>query len=487
MTSKKQFCDMPIDEFKKYGHELIDWTANYLDKIESFPVLPDIKPGDIKKKLPKSLPQTGESMDDILSDIDNIILPGITHWQHPNFMAYFNSTASAPGILGELLSAAFNSNGMVWKSCPSLTELEETVLIWFRELLNLSNKFKGIIYDTASVSTMHAIAAAREDTGLDIRKKGMSGIPKLRLYCTLHTHSSIEKGALTLGIGLEGIRKIPVDPEFRMIPVELEKAIKEDRSNGFFPFCVVATIGTTSTTSIDPVNEIAAICKHEKIWLHVDGAHAGVTAMLPEMHIYFKGLEHADSFVVNPHKWLFVPLDLSVLYIQKPEILKQAFSVVPEYLKTSEDAVVENYMDYGIQLGRRFRSLKFWFIMRYFGADGLSDRLRNHIRLGQLFAKWIDADHVFERLAPAPFSTVCFRAKPEGWNDEKKIDELNEKLMNEINATGKVFLSHTKLNDKFTIRLVVSGIRMEEKHVALAWEVIQESLKRILNKTNQIK
>jgi aromatic-L-amino-acid decarboxylase len=328
---------------------------------------------------------------------------------------------------------------------------------------------------------MHAIAAARENTGLDIRKKGMSGIPKLRLYCTQHTHSSIEKGALTLGIGLDGVRKIPVDPEFRMIPAELEKAIKEDRASGIFPFCVVATIGTTSTTSIDPLNDIAVICKREKIWLHVDGAHAGVTAMLPEMHSYFKGLEHSDSFVVNPHKWLFVPADLSVLFIQKPDVLKQAFSLIPEYLKTSEDAIVENYMDYGIQLGRRFRALKFWFILRYFGAEGLSDRLRNHIRLGQLFAKWIDADHVFERLAPTPFSTVCFRAKPAGWNDEKKIDELNEELMNAINATGKVFLSHTRLNDKFTIRLVVSGIRMEEKHIALAWEVIKECLSKILN------
>lgn len=483
MISEKQFCDMPIDEFRKHGHELIDWSAKYLENIESYPVLPDIKPGEIKNKLPESLPQNGESMNDILSDIDKIILPGITHWQHPNFMAYFNSTASAPGILGEILSASFNSNGMVWKSCPSLTELEETVLIWFRDLLNLPKKFKGIIYDTASVSTMHAIAAAREDTGLDIRKKGMSGIPKLRLYCTQHTHSSIDKGALTLGIGLDGIRKIPVDSKFRMIPEELEKAIKEDRANGFFPFCVVATIGTTSTTSIDPVNEISAICKHQKIWLHVDGAHAGVTAMLPEMHRYFKGIENADSFVVNPHKWLFVPADLSVLYVQKPEVLKRAFSLIPEYLKTSEDSVVENYMDYGIQLGRRFRSLKFWFVMRYFGSEGLSNRLRNHIRLGQLFVKWIDADPLFERLAPAPFSTICFRAKPVGWNDNNKIDELNEKLMNDINATGKVFLSHTKLNDNFTIRLVVSGIRMEEKHVALAWEVIRECLTKIINQT----
>jgi aromatic-L-amino-acid decarboxylase len=309
----------------------------------------------------------------------------------------------------------------------------------------------------------------------------MSGAPKLRLYCSEHAHSSIDKSALTLGIGLEGIRKIPVDSDFRMIPAELEKAIREDRAKGFVPFCIVATVGTTSTTSVDPVDEIADICEHEKIWLHVDGAHAGVTAMLPEMSNHFKGLERADSFVVNPHKWLFVPVDLSILFTRKAEIIKQAFSLVAEYLKTAEDSVVENYMDYGIQLGRRFRSLKLWFVLRYFGVEGLQARLREHIRLGQLFAKWIDDHSSFERLASTPFSTICFRAKPAGWNDENKINELNEKLMNAINSTGKVFLTHTKLNGKFTIRLVISGLRTEEKHVELAWSVIQESLKLILN------
>ncbi|PKL81585.1 MAG: amino acid decarboxylase, partial [Ignavibacteriae bacterium HGW-Ignavibacteriae-3] len=338
-----------------------------------------------------------------------------------------------------------------------------------------------LIYDTASVSSMHAIAAAREASGYNIRRSGMSGAPKLRLYCSEHAHSSIDKGALTLGIGLEGIRKIAVDTEFRMIPAELERAIREDRADGYVPFCVVATIGTTSTTSVDPVNIIAEICEREKVWLHVDGAHAGVTAMLPEMNEHFKGLERADSFVVNPHKWLFVPVDLSILYTRKPEILKQAFSLVPEYLKTSEDSLVENYMDYGIQLGRRFRSLKLWFTFRYFGVDGLQSRLREHLRLGKLFAEWVDKDPLLERLAPVPFSTICFRAKPEGWNDEDKINGLNEKLINQINLTGKVFITHTKLNGKFTIRLVVSGLRTEEKHIELAWNVIKESLLKILS------
>ena len=481
MNKSKSYGDMPLEEFKKYGYELIDWAANYLENVDSFPVLPNIKPGDVKAQLPTSAPSKTETMDQILADVNKIILPGTTHWQHPNFMAYFNSTASGPGILAELLSAAFNVNAMVWKSAPASTELEETVLIWFRELMNLPKEFRGIIYDTASVSSMHAIAAARESIDYDIRKKGMSGAPKLRLYCSEHAHSSIDKGALTLGIGLEGIRKIPVDPDFMMIPAELEKAIREDRANGFVPFCIVATIGTTSTTSVDPVNEIANICENEKIWLHVDGAHAGVTAMLPEMSNHFKGLERADSFVVNPHKWLFVPVDLSILFTRKAEIIKRAFSLVAEYLKTSEDSVVENYMDYGIQLGRRFRSLKLWFVLRYFGVEGLQARLREHIRLGQLFAKWIDGHSSFERLAPTPFSTICFRAIPAGWNDEIKINELNEKLMNAINSTGKVFLTHTKLNGKFTIRLVISGLRTGEKNVELAWSVIQKSLKIILN------
>ena len=482
MNKSKNYGDMPADEFKKYGYELIDWVTKYLENVGSFPVLPNIKPGDVKAQLPSSAPLKNESMYEIISDIDKIILPGTTHWQHPNFMAYFNSTASGPGILAELLSAAFNVNAMVWKSAPASTELEETVLIWFRELMNLPKEFRGIIYDTASVSSMHAIAAARESIGYDIRKKGMSGAPKLRLYCSEHAHSSIDKGALTLGIGLDGIRKIPVDSNFSMIPEELDKAIKEDRANGFVPFCIVATIGTTSTTSVDPVNNIADICEREKIWLHVDGAHAGVTAMLPEMNNHFKGLERADSFVVNPHKWLFVPVDLSILFTRKPEMIKQAFSLVAEYLKTAEDSVVENYMDYGIQLGRRFRSLKLWFVLRYFGVEGLQSRLREHIRLGQQFAKWIDEHSSFERLAPTPFSTICFRAKPVGWSDEEKINKLNEKLLNAINSTGKVFLTHTKLNGIFTIRMVISGLRTKEMDVELAWSVIKESLKTILNK-----
>ncbi len=479
MKNKKYLGDMPSEEFKKLGYQLIDWIANYLDNIESYPPLAQVKPGDVKSKISNSFPEEGDSLNNILSDVNNIILPGVTHWQHPNFMAYFASTASYPGILGELLTASLNTNGMVWKSNPSSTELEETVVDWFRQMLGLSESFKGIVYDTASVSTMHAIASAREKAFPELRNKGMGGAPRLRLYCTEHTHSSIEKGALTLGIGLEGVRKIRVDENFSMIPTELQKAIIEDRKNGWLPFCAVATIGTTSMTSIDPVNEIADICNKENIWLHVDAAYAGVTALLPEMRHFFRGVEKADSFVVNPHKWLFVPIDFSLLYITKPEILKRAFSLVPEYLKTAEDNIVENYMDYGIQLGRRFRSLKFWFVLRYFGAEGLCNRIREHIRIAKLFAGWINETSNYELMAPVHFSTVCFRFKPSNVN-ETELNLLNEKLMENINSSGKVFLSHTKLDGKFTIRMVAAGIRTEEKHVKLAWEIIQQEAKNLI-------
>ncbi len=479
MNKIKNIGDMPSDEFKKYGNQLIDWITAYLSDIEKYPVLGQIQPGDLKSKLPAKAPEAGESFERMLDDLNKIIMPGVTHWNHPNFMAYFNSTSSGPGILGELLSAAFNSNGMVWKSNPSGTELEETVLNWFREMIGLPANYFGIVYDTASVSTMHAIAAAREYTGLDVRKKGLSGLPKLILYCTEHTHSSIEKGAVTLGIGLDGVRKIPADNNFAMIPEKLAEAISEDRSKGHLPFCVVATIGTTSSTAVDPVDSIAEICKTEKIWLHVDSAYAGVTAMLPEMKTYFKGMERADSIVINPHKWLFVPVDFSILYTSKPEVLKNAFSLVPEYLKTSEESVI-NYMDYGIQLGRRFRSLKFWFVLRYFGIDGLRERLREHLRLTQLFAGWIDESNLFERLAPVYFGTVCFRAKPENITEENELNKLNERLLEKVNSTGKVFIVNTRLNGKFTIRMVISGLRMEERHIKNAWEIINTELKKII-------
>lgn len=479
---KEKLGDMPVDEFRKHGHMLIDWVADYLEGVEKYPVLAQIKPGDVKFKLPAEPPFEGEEFQDFMKDIDEIIMPGMTHWNHPNFMAYFNSTGTGPGILAELLSGAFNINGMLWKSAPAATELEEVTLGWLRQMLQLPEDFWGIIYDGAANSTMHALAAAREYAGdLKIRQKGMAGradIPKLRVYASEHAHNSIDKGALTVGIGVDGIRHIPVDENFSMIYSELEKAIAEDVTNGWYPLCVVASIGTTSTTSIDPLEEIGKICRTHDIWLHVDAAHAGTAAIVPEMRHILNGIELADSLVVNPHKWMGIPIDLSTFFTNKPEILRGAFSLSAEYLKTKEDSSVENYMDYGIQLGRRFRSLKLWFVIRYFGVNGIIDRLKDNLRLAQVVKKNVEENDQCELLAPVPLSTVCFRMKPD-WASDNCLNQLNSDLMYSVNATGKVFLSHTVLNEKFAIRFVVSSFKTMESHVELAWKTIIDEFEKL--------
>ncbi len=480
-NSNKKFGDMSEDEFRKTGYMLVDWISEYLNNLEKYPVLPDCKPGSIKDNLPAIPPAYEESIENIFKDFEKIILPGITHWNHPNFMAYFNSTSSGPGILAEFLSAALNINGMLWKTSPSATELEETVTNWFKQMIGLPGNHWGIIYDTASISSMHAIAAAREQLeDYNIRQKGMAGrtdVLPLRLYTSEQAHSSIDKAAVLLGIGLDGIRKIPVDKEYKMIPALLSEAIEEDKKNGWKPFFVNATVGTTSTTSIDPVKEIASICEKENIWLHIDAAYGGVAAILPEMKYILNGIEKADSIVINPHKWMFTPVDLSLFYTRKPEILKRAFSIIPEYLKTTEDNSVINYMDYGIQLGRRFRSLKLWFIIRYFGIDGIKNRIREHIRLAKLFADWIDNHSSFERVAPVNMAVVCFRGLPAGITNEESLNTFNERFLNNLNKSGKIFLSHTKLNEKFILRVSFSGLRTEEKHVTDAMKFLDLTFK----------
>ena len=484
--NKEKFLgDMPTDEFRKFGYQVIDWIADYLENIEQYPVLPDVSPGDIRKKLPPSPPQTNEKMEKILSDVDNIILPGVTHWNHPGFMAYFNSSASGPGILGELLTAAFNSNGMLWRTNPSSAELEQHTLQWLRQMLGLPEGFWGIIYDTASTASMHAIAAARQQVGIKVREKGLAGrddISKLRLYASEQAHSSIDKSAIILGMGLDSLRKIPTDEEFRMLPDELDKAVKEDRKNGWLPFCVVATVGTTSTTSIDPVDKIADICERENLWLHVDGAHGGTAAILPEMKWILKGVERADSFLVNPHKWLFNPVDISAFYTRKPDILKRAFSLVADYLKTPEENIVDNYMDYGIQLGRRFRALKLWFVIRYFGVEGIRERLRYHLYLGKEFTKWVDGYPDFERVAPVPMSTICFRIHPQNINDENELEKLNLRFYDELDKSSEIMVSHTRLKGRYVLRVNMTGLRMELKHIEKAWEIIKAKAEEILEK-----
>jgi len=468
--------DMPAEEFRRYGYEIVDWIANYFDHIDEFPVLSQVQPGWLKDSQPRSAPENGEDFGEVLKDMDRLILPAVTHWNHPNFHGLFSTSTSSVGVFGEMFAAAFDMKAMLWRTSPASTELEDVVLDWLRQMMNLPDEFEGIIYDTASVSTMHAIAAARERANLKIRELGMSGrddLPLLRVYCSEHVHSSIDKAVITLGLGTRSLRKIAVNERFEMIPEALADAIDEDVEAGFVPICVIPTIGTTSSTSVDPVDAIADICEKHGIWLHVDAAYAGSAAIVPELQHYFKGCERADSIVTNPHKWLFTPFDLSVLYCRDLGELKRAFSLVPEYLKTSDESTVKNGMDYGIQLGRRFRALKLWFVMRYFGREGLIDRIREHCRLANLFASWVEESTNFEMLAPVPFALVCFRASPEGVAD---LDALNEKIMNDINASGDAYLSHTKLDGKFTLRLSVGSIRVEEKHLVKVWELLQKSL-----------
>jgi aromatic-L-amino-acid decarboxylase len=477
MTEKLgRYGDMPAEDFRRFGYQIVDRIADYFEEIEQYPVLSQIEPDWLKANLPSSAPEKGEDFGDVLGDVDKLIMPAVTHWNHPNFHGLFSTSTSSVGVFGEMFAAAFDMKAMLWRTSPASTELEDVVLDWLRQMMDLPAHFEGIIYDTASVSTMHAIACARERACLNIREQGMSGrsdLPLLRVYCSEHVHSSIDKSVLTLGLGLRSLRKIECNDRFEMFPEKLAEAIDDDIENGYLPICVIPTVGTTSTSSVDPVDAIADICEKYGLWLHVDTAYAGSTAIVPEFRHYFKGWERADSIVVNPHKWLFTPFDLSVLYCKDLSILKEAFSLVAEYLKTSDEQTVKNGMDYGIQLGRRFRALKLWFVIRYFGREGLIERLREHCRLARLFASWVDESENWEMLAPVPFALVCFRACPVGVDD---LNTLNERIMNEINASGDAYLSHTKLNGRFTMRLSVGSIRVEERHLKKVWGLLNNSL-----------
>lgn len=475
--------DLAPDIFRKYGHETVDWIAEYLENMNGYPVLARTKPGDIKSRIPKSAPEKSEPFENIVTDFQKIILPGITHWNHPRFFAYFSITGSYAGIIGEMLSSALNVNAMLWKTSPSATELEEVVLNWLRQMLGLPEQFDGVINDTASVGSLCAMAAARESASLQIREKGLagrSGLPRLRLYTSEEAHSSIEKAAIVLGLGQEGVRKIPTDEAFRMDVNALEKAVKDDLGAGIKPVCVVATIGTTSTTSVDPVKEISELCRKYGIWLHVDAAYAGAAAIIPEMHSLFAGWETADSIIVNPHKWLFTPIDCSVLYCRRPEVLKQAFSLTPEYLRTTEASEVKNLMDYGVSLGRRFRALKLWMVIRSLGREGIANTLKEHISYAHKLAETIEAHPNFQLLAPVPFSTLVFRFCPNksvNGNESRadlEINNLNEKLLEAVNETGQVFLSHTKLRGKFGIRLAIGNLKTTWEDVSSAWEIIEK-------------
>jgi aromatic-L-amino-acid decarboxylase len=450
------------EEFRKFAHEAVDWMADYLAHADRYPVLPGIKPGDLIDALPRCGPEHGEPMSVILEDFRSKIVPAATHWNHPGFMAYFATSASGPGILGEMLAATLNMNGMLWKTSPAVVELEQVTLDWLRRWMGLPDNLFGIIFDTASTSSMHAIAAAREMAAPEVRTEGDGA--GLVLYTSEQAHSSIEKGAIAIGIGQKNVRKIPVDAEFRMRPEALSAEVDQDRASGLRPFCVVATVGTTSTTSIDPVAAIAEIAEHYGLWLHVDAAYAGVAAIAPEFQHILKGCDRADSLVTNPHKWLFTPVDVSALYTRRPEILRRAFSLVPEYLRTADHPRALNYMDYGVPLGRRFRALKLWFVLRYYGREGIAEIIRAHIGWAQELARQIDNDDRFERMAPTPFSTVCFR--------RKGSDEDNRALLDRVNASGEVYLSHTILHGKYCLRLAIGNMGTTREHVQRAWKLV---------------
>ncbi len=472
---------MDADTFRAHGHQLVEWIARYLEHSSDYPVLPRVAPGEIAAALPRHPPEQGESMEAMFADFERILVPGLTHWNHPGFFAYFAISASGPGILADFLSSALNQQAMLWRTSPSATELEGVTLGWLRELMGLPSEFEGVIYDTASISTLHALAAARELKVPDVRTKGLAGrsdLPRLRIYCSEHAHNSVDKAVLLLGLGAEAIGHIPADENFSMRADALRDAIARDLRDGVKPLAVVATVGSTSATSIDPVPAIADICEPHDLWLHVDAAYGGVAAIVPDRRAILDGAARAHSLVVNPHKWLFVPFDLSVLYCRRMDMLRGAFTLMAEYLKTPEQGVARNLMDTGIQLGRRFRALKLWMVLRYFGAEGIRARLAEHMRLARLFATWVDADVRFERVAPVPFSVVCFRAIPSGIDASdpknlRSIDSFNEQLLDRVNGSGDVFLSHTKLNNQLVLRLAIGHLRTTETHVARAWELLR--------------
>lgn len=464
---------MATEEFRRWARAAVEWVATYLDRVAEYPVIPGVRPGEIRSRLPVAVPERGERFGRILDDFERVILPGITHWNHPRFLGYFAVTGSAPGILGELLAAALNVNAMVWRTSPAATELEEHVLDWMRSLLGLPRGFAGVLLDTASSSTMTALMGARQRAHPEVREEGLSGLPPMRVYTSEEAHFSVDRAAILLGLGTGGVVKIPVDGKRRMRPGPLETAVRCDVREGRTPMAVVATIGTTSTTSVDPVEQIAEVAARNGLWLHVDAAYAGPAALLPEKQEHFRGWERADSIVVNPHKWLFTPLDCSILLMRSPQEVRAASALTSEYLKTAEGEGT-NLMEYGIPLGRRFRALKLWFVLRYFGAAGLRARLREHIRVAEAFAGWVDRAPRWERLAPVPFSTVAFRYAPPG-TSASALDRLNLEILERIHRSGEALLSHTRIDERVALRLAVGNLRTTREDVRRVWSCLRST------------
>ena len=464
---------MKIAEFRSHAHELVDWMADYLEHIEQRPVKPAVAPGDILGKLPSLPPVDPEDFHRIFGDFTEIILPGMTHWQHPSFFAYFPANSSPPSILAEMLTATMGAQCMSWATSPAATELEERVMEWLRGMIGLPDTFTGVIEDTASTATLCALLSARERaSAYRINADGFPAGGRFTVYCSTEAHSSIEKGVKIAGLGKSSLRTIPVDATYAMNVDALERAIAADLKEGCTPLCVVAAIGTTGSTAIDPLRPIAEICRKHNLWLHVDAAYAGTALLLPEMRWMIDGIELVDSFVFNPHKWMFTNFDCSAYFVADQEALVKTFEILPEYLKTAEGTRVRNYRDWGIQLGRRFRALKLWFVIRTYGVSGLQDMVRTHIELARSFAENVQETADFETLAPVPLATVCFRYHPVGIDDEIRLNSLNTALMDRLNAGGRLYLTHTKLGGRVALRLVVGQPQVAQRHVAEAWSLI---------------
>ncbi len=474
--------DLPAEEFRAALYRAADWAINYRSSIDERAISVTGTPGDVSASLPAEIPMHAVPIEKILADFDRLIVPKLVHWGHPSFLGYFGSTTTAPGIVGELLAATLNVSAMTWATSPAATELEAVILRWLRDLLRLPREFFGIVYDTASVATLHALAAARESLSLHIRALGLSGrdeLPRLRIYASDQAHSSVVKAAITLGIGEVNVRRVASDTLYRMDFNSLKLAIQHDRSAGYLPMAVVATVGTTSAAAVDPVPEIAGFCAAERIWLHVDAAYGGAMALLPEGRQLMDGVRDADSVVVNPHKWLFVPLDFSALYIKHPNLLREVFSLVPEYLRGDAEQGEVNYMDYGIQLGRRFRALKAWMVFNAFGESGLVSRIREHIRLAKLFASWVESDRDFELLAPVHMGVVCFRAVYREGLDEFSVHDcnaLNKGIVKAVNATGRAYLTHTVLGELVAMRIAVGNVLTTEQHLEAVFDLIKQNV-----------
>jgi len=474
------------ESFRQEAHRIVDWIADYYTGIEKYPVKAACKPGSIYASIPDSPPVESEKMEKIFADFERLIMPGMTHWQNPSFFAYFPANSSFPSILAEMLSSALGAQCMKWETSPAATELEESVMNWLKKMIGLPENFEGVIQDTASTATLCAVLCAREkSTNFRINNEGFGNDTAMRVYCSSEAHSSVEKAVKIAGIGKNNLVKIGLDEEYRMKPALLEEAIRKDIARGLKPVCVVAALGTTGSTAVDPLEDVANLCQKYDIWLHVDAAYAGSALILPEFRWMIKGIEKADSFVFNPHKWLFTNFDCSAYFVKDSETLINTFKLVPEYLKTQIPEHVNDYSNWGIQLGRKFRALKLWFVIRSFGLHGLQEKLRFHIALAADLKSWIEEDPDFELMAPVLFSLVCFRYHPRGTDDTHILNRLNEQLLLSVNGTGVLYITHTKLRDNYILRMSASQTQVEKRHVKQAWDLIREKAISIHNSSKQ--